>query len=529
MDASLTIFKKGLILAGIPLLAQLLFLAALVKVRADQAEAQKQALHSKEVIARAEGLFHRVTEAHSAARGLVITGDPQFVRLCDQAVAIVPHDINALLDLVQDDPEQTARVQTVAARARMLLAWLEETKELVQRASREQAVAQVRSLEGKRRMDALRAALDEFLGEEELLIERRLAVLQREATLQNWVLAGGAALALLSTLLLGAVFHRGISRRLGVLADNVRRLAEGRELAAPLAGRDELARLDRVFHDMASTLAQKDRENEMFVYSVSHDLRSPLVNLQGFSQELAMVCQDLRGLLANGTLPPPERQRALRLIDRDFAESIQFIQTAVTRLAGIIDALLRLSRAGRVEYRWQSVDVQATVRRVVEALGSTLHGRGVEVQVGELPPCWGDPTALDQVFANLLSNAVNYLDPDRPGQIEVGFREPTDAERQANLHTYFVKDNGLGIPAAQQEKVFVAFQRLHPQAAPGEGIGLALVRRVVERHGGHIGLESAPGVGTTIYLSLPAGPRAGSVPEPPGHGAARLPQGELVP
>ncbi len=186
------------------------------------------------------------------------------------------------------------------------------------------------------------------------------------------------------------------------------------------------------------------------------------------------------------------------------SDAVRFIQTAVTRLSGIIDALLRLSRVGRVEYRWQMVDVQAAVRRCVEALRATLAQRCAEVVIGELPPIWGDPTAVEQVFANVIGNAVNYLDPQRPGRIEIGVLDGGEPGRSPECRTFFVRDNGLGIPEAHQPKVFIAFQRLHPEAAKGEGIGLALVRRVLERHGGHIWLKSTPGVGTTFFVALPA-------------------------
>ncbi|MEX0585701.1 MAG: PAS domain-containing protein, partial [Pirellulales bacterium] len=112
-------------------------------------------------------------------------------------------------------------------------------------------------------------------------------------------------------------------------------------------------------------LAQKNQENEMFVYSVSHDLRSPLVNLQGFSKELAAVCDELRALVVENDLPLPAKRRALTLLDGEGLDSIRFIQSAVLRLSNIIDALLRLSRAGRVEYQCQDIDVQGTVARIV--------------------------------------------------------------------------------------------------------------------------------------------------------------------
>jgi PAS domain S-box-containing protein len=249
-------------------------------------------------------------------------------------------------------------------------------------------------------------------------------------------------------------------------------------------------------------LTQKNDENETFVYSVSHDLRSPLVNLEGFSRELGLACADLRDILAGSALPQPVRQRALGLIDADMAESLHYIQTAVARLSTIIDALLRLSGAGRVVYQHQRVDMNALVVRIIESMRGTVAVRGAAVDVRPLPAAWGDPAALEQVFANLIGNALNYLDPQRPGRVEVA----AEAGPGPGWHTYAVRDNGLGIPEAYAPKVFQAFQRLHPDRAAGEGMGLAIVRRIVERHGGKIWVDSAAGAGSTFSVTLPAPP-----------------------
>ena len=302
----------------------------------------------------------------------------------------------------------------------------------------------------------------------------------------------------------GVVVFRDVTQQKRA-AEEIRELNEKLEQRV-LERTAELAEANR-------ELAQKNQENEMFVYSVSHDLRSPLVNLQGFSEELSMVGQDLRALLADDHLPPAVRDRGLALLDGDMAESMRFIQTGVMRLSGIIDALLRLSRAGRVEYRWQQVEVEAVVARVVESLNGTVVERGATVTVAELPPAWGDPTAVEQIFANLIGNALNYLDPGRPGSIEVGSSysaERAGVNGHAVPHTYYVRDNGLGIPEAYRPKVFQAFQRLHPDVAKGEGVGLVMVRRIVERHGGRIWLESAEGIGTTFFLTLTAHPLNGA-------------------
>jgi PAS domain S-box-containing protein len=262
-------------------------------------------------------------------------------------------------------------------------------------------------------------------------------------------------------------------------------------------------------------LAQKNEENELFVYSVSHDLRSPLVNLEGFSDELRLSQGDLEKLLRDPAIPADVRDRATDLVTAGMGESITFIRAAVARLSRIIDALLRLSRAGRVEYHPKTLGMNALVRRVVDALHNTTTEKGATIVVGDLPAAWADPTAVDQVFANLVGNALNYLDPARPGRIEVGGREGADGpdgSPDPAANTYWVADNGLGIPAPHLPKLFQPFQRLHADRAPGEGIGLAIVRRILGRVGGTIRAESVPGAGSTFFVTLPAGRSGGPGP-----------------
>jgi signal transduction histidine kinase len=273
--------------------------------------------------------------------------------------------------------------------------------------------------------------------------------------------------------------------------------AETRRLNAELEERvrartAELAEANR-------SLAQKNAENEMFVYSVSHDLRSPLVNLQGFSKELEKAGRGVADLLGEDGVPPGVRERGRQILDRRVGVAVGFIQSAVMRVSGIIDALLRLSRAGRVEYRWAAVDVAELVGRVVAAAQGTIAERGATVRVGALPPAWGDGTAIEQVFGNLVGNALAYLDPTRPGEVEVG---ALAADPEGGV-TYFVRDNGLGIAEGLQARIFQAFQRAHPGVGSGEGLGLAIVSRVVERHRGRVWVESLPGRGSTFYVGLP--------------------------
>lgn len=245
-------------------------------------------------------------------------------------------------------------------------------------------------------------------------------------------------------------------------------------------------------------IAQKNSENEMFVYSVSHDIRAPLVNLQGFSQEISLALADLRPILTGQGVPAEVREKAAEILEGGIAESVGYIQTAVKHLSNIVDGLLRLSRAGRVHYESTEVSIEKIVRRIVDSLSVTIAARRSRVTVDALPVVTGDVPALEQLFSNLISNALNYLDPAREGHIHIGTLPP-----EGDREIVFVKDNGLGIPENVQSEVFKGFQRFHPNAASGEGIGLAIVQRIVDRHDGKIWMTSNPGEGSTFYVALP--------------------------
>ncbi len=244
-----------------------------------------------------------------------------------------------------------------------------------------------------------------------------------------------------------------------------------------------------------SELAQKNAENESFVYSVSHDLRSPLVNLQGFSQELMLTSSDLKTMLADAAVPPPIRDKGIALVDGELRESINFIGKAVAHLSNIIDGLLRLSRVGRVEYQFAPVDLTEVVTDIVRAMHSTVSRSGAQVTVHHLPVVLADRNAAGQVFANIIGNALKSLDAGRRGTVDISATEDDPP-------VFAIRDNGVGIPEEYRSKIFRVFQHVHTTRTRGEGMGLAIVWRIIERHGGRIWFESTAGEGTTFFFTL---------------------------
>jgi len=245
-------------------------------------------------------------------------------------------------------------------------------------------------------------------------------------------------------------------------------------------------------------LAQKNEEVEAFVYIVSHDLRAPLVNLQGFSSELTRSCGALEETLRTADLQPHIEKAVLGIVHEDIAGALRYISASTMKFQRLIDTLLLLSRTGKQDLRPEKADVQGIVESTVMSLRQTIDVSGAGVIVGALPAITGDVTAIGQVFSNLISNALKYLLPGRPGHIVVG------GEIVNGVAHYWVRDNGAGIAVSAQRRLFQVFQRFHPNLASGEGMGLAIVKRLVERHGGRVWAETEEGVGSTFHMELPA-------------------------
>jgi len=284
--------------------------------------------------------------------------------------------------------------------------------------------------------------------------------------------------------------------------------AEGQTIGLVGIDRDITAR-KRAEEETKRYLAEVEVANEevkQFAYIVSHDLRAPLVNLKGFSAELQSAMKTLAPHLQRliESAGDVERAELAILLEEDIPEALGFIETSVTRMDGFINAVLKLSRIGRRELSLQTVDPAAFVETCRQSLAHQMEERGVEVTVGNLPRVVADPTALEQIIGNLLTNAVNYLAPQRPGRIEIGGEKTSLGTR------FWVKDNGRGIAKEDEEKVFAPFRRAGRQDVVGEGMGLSYVRTMVRQHGGQIWFESEPDVGTTFQFTIADEIRKGS-------------------
>jgi PAS domain S-box-containing protein len=249
----------------------------------------------------------------------------------------------------------------------------------------------------------------------------------------------------------------------------------------------------------AAQLAQSNQELRHFTYIVSHDLRAPLLNLKGFAAELRSA-MELTGPAIKVALPylAEEQQRAaITALEQDIPEALGFIDSSVTRMDRFINALLQLSRLGRRQLDLEPIDMQALVQAILGSLAHQVEERGAQVIVGSLPQVVADRTSMEQIVGNLLDNAVKYLDPGRPGVIEI------TAALDGAETAFQVRDNGRGIAPEDMDKIFAPFRRAGQQDVPGEGMGLPYVQALVRLHGGRIVCESELGIGTTFAFTIP--------------------------
>lgn len=254
----------------------------------------------------------------------------------------------------------------------------------------------------------------------------------------------------------------------------------------------QLAQLNR-------ELAEKNKELERVVYVTSHDLRSPLVNIQGFSKELNLACQAVHSALERGETVETIRNELRSVLEEDVPEALHYIMSGASKMEALLAGLLRLSRLGRMALTIEQLDMNALLASIEAAMEFQVKELEADLEAEDLPPCSGDEVQINQVFSNLLENALKYRSPSRKPRIHVSGR------REAKHAVYCVRDNGVGIPPGQQEKVFEIFHRLDNSVGDGEGLGLTIARLIVSRHNGEMWFESEQGKGSAFYVSLPAG------------------------
>ncbi|WP_031485448.1 sensor histidine kinase [Streptomyces bicolor] len=388
-------------------------------------------------------------------------------------------------------------------------------------------VSEAATERGERAFDRIRAL---FTTQDTHLAQARQQArseLTHVRTVRNWVLGGMVAAFLLTGIALAVLVHMLVARPLDGLRTGSRRVAEGEfehsiaaegpadiqamardveamrqrlvaELAASRSQQEELTQQAADLDAQAAELLRSNAELEQFAYVASHDLQEPL-------RKVASFCQLLE-------------KRYGDKLDERATQYIDFAVDGARRMQILINDLLTFSRVGRVNDAHLPVRLEQAADKALANLTAAVEESGVSIErPEELPEVIGDPTLMVMLWQNLIGNAIKFRHLDRTPAVRITCEPDPDAEEDAAAWRLCVTDNGIGIPEEFSEKVFVIFQRLHGRDAySGTGIGLALCKKIVEFHGGHIWIDTAYTDGTRFCFTLPARPAATATDAPHG-------------
>jgi signal transduction histidine kinase len=470
--------RYGLLIVLVPLLFQVLFVALIAVEYRTRNTTRRVERRIRESISAAYRLHGLMIDAETGMRGFLLTHDRSFLEPYQKArVEVAP---------------QSERLRALAGPTDLtsLLATMNESLDFSSATvadapgPRAPIVAAEQHQRGKQLMDRFRDELRRFVQQQEHTIAGSYERYDRAEERLRTLIYSGLALNCICAAMLLWFFSRSISERVEVVTENTRRFRDGRPLASRLTGSDEIAELDASFHEMVAanrkavrSLESANGELEAFSYSVSHDLRSPIRAIDGYAR-----------LLEEDYAP---------VLDEEGRRFLTTVRNETRRMGALIDDLLAFARVARSTIAETTVDVEVLVQDIVAELAATVP-RMPTVTITNLPPARGDRALLRQVFSNLLQNAVKFSTP--AGEPHIAVTATVDGDEC----TYSVRDNGVGFDMRYVDKLFGVFQRLHRfDEFEGTGVGLAIVQRIVRRHGGRVGAESSLGSGAVFHVTLP--------------------------
>jgi signal transduction histidine kinase len=454
-------------------------------------------VHTIEVENQINALLLQIRRAESASRGYLLTSSPRFLAEHEAATATILPDVDKLAKLAGDNPVQIENSKELRAPVEARLREFAKVIDFVKNNDVAGGIAMLRETnvsDSVQRIDDVAGAMR---AEEERLFASRTATADRSQTLAALVTIAGSSLVVLLA---------GISIFL------VRRSARARDVAESQL-RDNNLNLEATVDERTSDLREANNEIQRFAYIVSHDLRSPLVNIMGFTSELDELRGDIfkriaaLGRAAALAAPPPmgagetepQLEAADKQLSQDFAEALGFIKSSIAKMDRLISAILNLTREGRREFVPMQIDTREMIEGIIATVAHQVAEADARIRIEPLPNIVSDRLALEQIFSNLIDNAIKYLKPGVPGDIAVRGRT------KLGFAIFEIADNGRGIDSKDHQRIFDLFRRAGTQDKPGQGIGLAHVRALVRRLGGTMSVSSELHKGSTFTITLPIG------------------------
>jgi signal transduction histidine kinase len=452
-------------------------------------------VHTVEVENQINALLLDVRRAESATRGYLLTSEPQFLREQEAATASIIPDVDKLAQLTNDNPVHVENVRKLRLAVDARLAEFAKETSLITQHESAGALALIQETATADAGDTISHVSATMRQEEERLFALRTRNADRSQSLASTVTVAGSGLVIVLA---------GISILL------VRRSERARDEAETQL-RDNNLNLEATVDERTADLREANDEIQRFAYIVSHDLRSPLVNIMGFTSEL----EELRGdifqriaalsraaastapALATGTEAEPVLESKDAELSRDFTEALGFIKSSIAKMDRLITAILNLTREGRREFEPVKIDTRELIEGIVATVAHQAAEAGAQIRIAPLPDIVSDRLALEQIFSNLIDNAIKYLKPGVPGDIAVRGRT------KRGIAVFEIADNGRGIDPKDHQRIFDLFRRAGTQDKPGQGIGLAHVRTLVRRLGGTMSVASELHNGSTFTITLP--------------------------
>ncbi len=444
-----------------------------------------EVVHTQDVRQAIADVQVQLEQSETARRGYLLNGKPLFREAFDRTSAGIEPRLARLRRMTIDNPNQTARLDDIETQFAKLRALRTQSMTLVGAGRIGEAQRRFTGDASVPLTRAIRYRTQAMANEETTLLGRR-TVLQQGATALFMAVAVAAAILLVIVAMLSLVVVRRYTNDLATSRNELRSFNE---------------HLEEQVVERTADLSRANEEIQRFAYIVSHDLRSPLVNVMGFTAELASAATPLAELVDRVEADAPHLMTEdARLAAReDLPEAISFIRTSTQKMDRLINAILKLAREGRRTIAAEHIDPAQLVDTIIGSIQHIIDDRGASVRVERpMPSVVTDRLALEQILSNLIENATKYLKPGRPGKIVVRGH----AERGRVILS--VIDNGRGIDPRDHQRVFDLFRRSGAQDQPGEGIGLAHVRALAYRLGGTIDVQSTLGDGATFRLNLPA-------------------------
>lgn len=428
----------------------------------------KWVTHTYQVLEKIDGVMAAITDAETGQRGFLVTGDESYLQPYNDAFERAQQGESELRELTSDNPVQGHNLDRLEPLVAAKFAELRVPIEVRRRNGFDAASQEVGKGTGKLAMDQIRAVIADMTQEEHRLLVWRTKEADASTRWTEWVILIGNTFGFLFLFLAGLVIYQEMAHRRRA-EDEIRDLNADLEIRIA----DRTAELS----ERAKDLARSNPELQQFAYVASHDLQEPLRMVASFTQLLAKRYNDKLG--------------------DDAREFIHYAVDGATRLQTLISDLLSYSRVGTHAKTLQLTQCDALLNRVLNSLKLAIQDTGATITRDPLPVVMADEGQLGQLLQNLLTNAMKFRG-EKPTQVHIS------AARDGALWRISVRDNGIGIPAEHAERIWVIFQRLHTKAEyPGTGIGLAICKKISERHGGNIWVEPSPGGGSTFCFTIP--------------------------